>query len=779
MTRGRWRIIGIVGALLAATGVYQTARAEDPATCSSPEAGAPMFVTEGCIDPRFNDGYAYVDVDELRQVPVPHRFVYGGFRGTDARFAFYFPAAEDYEGRFIQGPIHQLRLTSEVASQEEIEFAFDSGAYLIETNNGGSESCLTARDCLSGRYDAAIRGYRMNAAAAKFSREIAAGIYGEHRPYGYLYGGSGGAYMTVSAAENTDGVWDGYVPFVFGHPLAIPDHYTVRINALRVLRERDKFPCIVDAVEPGGSGNPYTSCGLNEVEAQAFREATKLGFPPGGWFNHSTMTGGALSLVAGYVPLLDPTYTEDFWSDEGYLGTEDSPAGDSVRAARVQHPTVVSAAAPEVPPPASGTPDPPYDAMGPAYNYYIVAQYAAGMPPKAIRLDSLPPPEVNLEGADIVVESGPGTGTSCPLMILQRDANLVACGGNTDPEVIDNIGKGDRVRIDNSGYLALQTHHRHQVPDDRDYYGWDQFRKGGNGGAIYPQRDVLVGPFGAFHASGSVSNGRFFGKMIMVESMLDQDALGWSADWYRRKVVDQVGASDVDDSFRLYFTDNAVHGGSPDPVRTVDYTGVLQQALRDLFAWVENDQPAPPSTNYAIDGFWDDDEAQVQLPGTAAARRGIQPVVDLRVVDGVSPQRAHVGPGGTVEFVADVAMPPGTGDLVCAEWDFEGTGEFAGATSPLPPALIADPGSPLHDTIVPSANECDLDDDQVTLEATHTYAEPGTYFAVLRITSQRDPESPFARVQNLDRVRIVVSETGRATAVSADRASRRAPRARP
>jgi hypothetical protein len=46
----------------------------------------------------------------------------------------------------------------------------------------------------------------------------------------------------------------------------------------------------------------------------------------------------------------------------------------------------------------------------------------------------------------------------------------------------------------------------------------------------------------------------------------------------------------------------------------------------------------------------------------------------------------------------------------------------------------------------------------VHVQANFTYTTPGTYFAALRATSQRDgdPITPFARVQNLGRVRIVV-----------------------
>ena len=43
--------------------------------------------------------------------------------------------------------------------------------------------------------------------------------------------------------------------------------------------------------------------------------------------------------------------------------------------------------------------------------------------------------------------------------------------------------------------------------------------------------------------------------------------------------------------------------------------------------------------------------------------------------------------------------------------------------------------------------------------ARHAFAEPGTYFPALRATSQRqgDATTAFARVQNLGRVRVVVT----------------------
>jgi hypothetical protein len=469
-----------------------------------------------------------------------------------------------------------------------------------------------------------------------------------------------------------------------GSPNAIPIMFTVRIHALRVLRMRDKFPDIMDAIDPGGSGNPYA--GLNDEERRALEEATRLGFPPRGWWNHSTLTGGPLALVAGYVPALDPTYVDDFWTKPGYLGAD---AQSSVRAARVQHQATVAG--------------------------------VVGGPPRRLELSSVPAGD--LTGADLVVLSGAAAGQQLSLGAVA--GKTIGFGFGANPAVVSRIQAGDQVRLDNSWYLALQTYHRHQMPTP-DIYGWDQFR-GRGGTPIYPQRSVLIGPIGAFNGSGSNMTGRFNGKMIVLESMMDIDALPWQGDWYRTKVRQALG-SRVNDRFRLYFIDHAQHTppmGSAAQARTVSYQGALQQALRDLSAWVEKGTPPPDETRYRVV------DSQIVVPATAAERKGLQPVVELKVN---ASERADVAVGQTVGFSATIESPPGTGKIVAAEWDFEGVGDY-----------------PVPITYAPAESA-------VILQATHAYSKPGTYFAVLRATSQRegDAKTPYARVQNLARVRVVV-----------------------
>jgi hypothetical protein len=272
----------------------------------------------------------YVDIDEWRDQPVRHRYVHGGFKGTETRFSFYFPPKEQYQGHFFQyiTPVPDSENISQGASGEEdkIGFSIASGAYFIETNGGGKIDFAKQRT----NSDPTIGAYRANAASAQFSRVVAMEIYGGKRPFGYAFGGSGGAYRTIGGMESTEGVWDGAVPYVVGSPMAIPNVFTVRMYAMQLLK--DKFPQIIDAVEPGGSGDMYA--GLNEEEKSALQEVTRMGFPPKSWYGYKDMgIHGFLVLYQGVVSADRKYFTDDFWNVPGYLGAN-PPA--SLLNARIQ-----------------------------------------------------------------------------------------------------------------------------------------------------------------------------------------------------------------------------------------------------------------------------------------------------------------------------------------------------------------------------------------------------------------------------------------------------------
>ena len=87
-------------------------------------------------------GEPYVDVDEWRDDPVRHRYVHGGFAGTETRFSIYLPPPEQYEGRFFQHitpvPDSENLAQGAVGEEDKIGFSIASGAYFLETNGGGT-----------------------------------------------------------------------------------------------------------------------------------------------------------------------------------------------------------------------------------------------------------------------------------------------------------------------------------------------------------------------------------------------------------------------------------------------------------------------------------------------------------------------------------------------------------------------------------------------------------------------------------------------------------------
>src|SRR2546423_8090281 len=86
-------------------------------------------------------GPPYVDIDEWRDSPQRHRYVHGGFGGTDTRFSFYFPPAEEYRGRFVhmlEGGVggNESTVLGMMGLGNSLDLPFGLGAYLVESNQG-------------------------------------------------------------------------------------------------------------------------------------------------------------------------------------------------------------------------------------------------------------------------------------------------------------------------------------------------------------------------------------------------------------------------------------------------------------------------------------------------------------------------------------------------------------------------------------------------------------------------------------------------------------------
>ena len=295
--------------------------AAESSVCGQNGPAAPMQVTADCLDPLSAQPVIEAQSDETS--PVPHHRVSGHFEGTNIEFNIYLHAQQDkgaWDGRFFQftypaafGPDQNTAR----ADDRAIGFALASGGYAVQAGNGSVSI-----------------GYRHTAAAAKFAEGVAAEYYGSDREiYGYLYGPSGGSLQVVGAAENSDGVWQGFVPMVQAVPQPTSYNFMGRSAAELILG--DKAAEIRDALMPGGSGDPYRT--LDEAESALLTEVHALGIPWKAWQYPDYLLGYEEEY---YGPGLDSDaplgydleYVEDFWNTDGYLGAEQSPLGDRVRA---------------------------------------------------------------------------------------------------------------------------------------------------------------------------------------------------------------------------------------------------------------------------------------------------------------------------------------------------------------------------------------------------------------------------------------------------------------
>ncbi|WP_198169730.1 hypothetical protein [Agromyces laixinhei] len=670
-----------------------------------PDEAKSVTAAEWTVDDADADfAHGYVDVDEWREAPVRHRYIDGGFTGTETRFSYYFPESDRYEGRFFQHvtPVPQSEnlAPTDTSGYNKISFSVGSGAYFVETNGGGPD----AANPMSGN-DPSIGAYRASAAAARFSRAVAQQIYGrEHRPYGYLYGGSGGAYRTIGSSESTEGVWDGFAPYVPGSPMSIPNVFSVRMHAQRVLR--DAFPRIVDAYDVGGDPE---SLQLTDEERAALDEVTRMGFPPRSWFGWKTMGMHAFSVLYPGVMAADPTYAEDFWTADGYLGAD---AVSSVHRDRVRLQTSIVELITD-----AGTEGPQLNAGG-VDESFLNANGRANVP-SAVRLAEAP--EGWILGAQLIVRSGTAAGAVIRLSSVDGDLGRIEPGQD---EQVTALAIGDEVTVDNSSFLAAQTYHRHQVPSS-EYTVWDQFRAT-DGSPVPPQRPFLLGPSFTQSAAGTLPTGKISGKMIVVACLLDREAFPWQADWYRSRVTEHLATRSTTDSGSGTSTTRSTarrwSAGVPRPYRGI--RGCARSALRQLATWVEDGvEPVPSSSYEVVDG-------QVVIPEGAAARGGVQPV-DSLTVNGAPSTSVRAGEPVTVELSAEAPRP---GVIVEVRPDFAATG-LVGES-----AVIA-PGSTVS-----------LHDEQV-------FADEGTYFLSARVTAQAegDAASPHARVENVVRARVTVA----------------------
>jgi hypothetical protein len=649
-------------------------------------------------DSNATSGTPSIEIDEWRDEPRRHRFVHGIFPDTQTRFTFYFPPLEHglYGGRFVHyfqgGGWHEQPREH---GDWILDLVFDRlGGYLVDSTPGG--------------YDAVDIG--PSAKSAVFSKTLAAALYGAAPKHGYAFGPSGGGVRSISAIEDAPEVYSGVVPLImggFGDPAQSWSAW-----AYWWLYCRDKRDGIIDSTEPGGSGDPFATLTNDQREAMAtlYRR---------GWPRHAESQLWSfvswLVILSGYKAA-DPTYFQDFWSKLGYLG-HDNPE----RLAPVlvdQTLTVAQVAPAQLGPPIGATVD------------GIIVDGDLGDARQTFM-------------NKVTVLSGRAKGREA--FVTMNDEGTLIGSPLSGLDLFDDVEPGDQIRLDNRDLVAYAYLWRHAV--DIDGMSIDDPVTGErrlatefaevnavlvDGKPIYPQRP----PSGV--ARGTAT-GRFNGKMIQIVGTHDSMIMPTWVPPYERLVRAHHG-DETDDHFRVWWVENAPHGSpeylltwstpETDPgvwrSRLVPYDGVASQALADLVRWVEDGIAPPASTGHRFTR-----DGGLVLATSASERAGVQPVVSVSASCG-GRVRARVSEPVTFEGTAQ--QPPGTGTIVYARWDFEGTGN------------------------IDLEHDIDGESETVKVEATYAYSQPGTYFASLQVGGHRDGSKGVGiAAANVARVRIVVS----------------------
>jgi len=676
-------------------------------------------------------GAPYIDVDERRDAPYPHRHVHGGFAGCDTRFTFYFPPKEEWQGRLIM-PMEGAHAGHEDFFGGALGDAMGGvgltarlGGYMVETNMGHIGDDIDPK----GGDDPTLYGWRAAVEGARLSKHIARQVYGAEPHHAYVWGGSGGGRRSPLVLENAPDVFDGALPFMGGGDVR-PFPATERIkgaqvmsfacmfNVQRLLRHGDTIDRLIDAMQPGGSGNPFD--GLDTHEREELASLYRQGFPRGDEFMIATPMGQIWlwSSIADLLVEQDPAYFADFWAKPGYIG-HDLPA--AVDADVIDVVTTVS----RVVTARDLLTDPEFEAP----EYMLIKTMAAIMAGEA-GMDTAYAIEVKglsdgyRLGAGLQLRSGGAAGRQ--LYCIGTAGDLFSCDGHGEANLkrFEGVKVGDAIHVDNRKFLAFCYFHRHHVMDEAQF---DSLRVDGT--PIYQQHPIpLMSPL-----MGVSYTGHYEGKLLWIHHTHDSSLWPSQGIIYQGAVLQAQGAAGTE-KFRIQWTENAEHipptylpNSSRRATATwlIDYFPVIEQGLADLIQWVE-DGVAPPATAFEyVDG-------RVKLPTSATERGGVQPVVAVSANGEI---RAEVKAGEPVRLDVIAEVPPNAGTIISAEWDFDGWGSF-----------------PFH-------HELDGSDTSVRLSTTHSYDAPGTYFATARVCSNREGkvDSQFRRLPNLASARIVVT----------------------
>ena len=113
--------------------------------------------------------------------------------------------------------------------------------------------------------------------------------------------------------------------------------FACMFNVQRLLRHGDTMDRLIDAMQPGGSGNPFD--GLDTHQREELASLYRQGFPRGDEFMIATPMGQIWlwSSIADLLVAQDPAYFADFWTKPGYIGHDLPGRGGGRRDQRRHH----------------------------------------------------------------------------------------------------------------------------------------------------------------------------------------------------------------------------------------------------------------------------------------------------------------------------------------------------------------------------------------------------------------------------------------------------------
>jgi hypothetical protein len=679
----------------------------------------PQLLIDGtCTDPVYNEKTFVIEKTEQLSLQVPD----GGPLIPYTQVTGHFPATKTLDtlpAGVRQSPTtfqqnYVLRFPAKAFwLNRSFEGQHPSGGGVVDNRMAFTNGAFSV-NWMSASIPNAVASHRHEAAATKVAKAYAHKLYGNTgRIYSYFWGCSGGGTVSMAAAENVTGVWDGVQPQCIGtsgdapyHSFYWQAHYTFGIS-------QAKRDAIAAAAVPGGTGEIYA--GLNEEEKSVLNEFLAAGYPLpiiGSHFKNLIPLVDPID-----IRLADPGYEEDFWSKPGYAGANPP---NYLKAAKVDGWATITGITRD----AAGVPTaiqfdpstlPSLSVTGNNYlEYWVYATDGKTRlvdPARALGMATENKRRFSLQGK-LDFASG---------MLALTGINADAFGGSspiTNSKVLlDGLTVGGKIRVNNRFILAMYYYPRYSnIPGVRSH---DQYRNA-DGSAKYPQRkDISVLSHSNYRTMGGrIETGAIKTKTMILEGMSDN--LSWPIFnvSYAERIEHTLGAAKANDMLRFYLHDNGRHAaGAGEP-------GIFQQSMQDLMAWAEKGVAPPPSSRYTIRS------GQVVPAAKAIDRRGLQPVMTL-TANGAS--RAAVGVGQPVALAANIEMPPKTGQIVKYGWTIDGTAD--------PLTELAEP-QPLVD-----------------VARTVTFAKPGTYLIRLTVNGQRDGLANPANqtlLQNFKEVRVVV-----------------------